>query len=345
MIVMKIIVDAFGGDNAPLEILKGCAEAVAEYGVNILLVGSKSKIEKIANENGIILYHMEINDVEDVITNEDDPSEIIKSKSESTMAQGLRLLAQGEGDAFISAGNSGALVMGATFIVKRIKGIKRCAFAPVIPKKEGCFMLIDCGANVECRPEMLKQFGVMGSIYMNKVMGVKNPRVGLVNVGVEEHKGGEFQHEAYHKLRESNLNFVGNVEAREVPIDAADVVVTDGFTGNVMLKLFEGVALTLMGKIKEVFNTNLKTKVAGALVLPEMRALKKQIDYNEFGGAPIMGISKPVFKAHGSSNARTFKNAIRLTMEYVNGDVVNEIKSAINFEEPEIAGDNNSEEN
>lgn len=246
--IYEIIVDAFGGDNAPLEILKGCAEAVAEYGVNILLVGSKRKIEKIATENGILLYHMEIIDVEDVITNEDDPSEIIKSKNNCTMAQGLKLLAQGEGDAFVSAGNSGALVMGATFIVKRIKGIKRCAFAPVVPKDNGCFMLIDCGANVECRPEMLKQFGVMGSIYMNKVMGVKNPRVGLVNVGIEEHKGGEFQHEAYNRLKESNLNFVGNVEAREVPFDAADVVVTDGFTGNVMLKLFEGVALTLMGK-------------------------------------------------------------------------------------------------
>ena len=332
---MKIIVDAFGGDNAPLEILKGCAEAVAEYGVNILLVGSKRKIEKVATENGILLYHMEIIDVEDVITNEDDPSEIIKSKNNCTMAHGLKLLAQGEGDAFISAGNSGALVMGATFIVKRIKGIKRCAFAPVVPKNNGCFMLIDCGANVECRPEMLKQFGVMGSIYMNKVMGVKNPRVGLVNVGIEEHKGGDFQHEAYKKLKESNLNFVGNVEAREVPVDAADVVVTDGFTGNIMLKLFEGVALTLMGKIKNVFGSNLKTKIAGAMVLPEMRALKKQIDYNEFGGAPIMGIAKPVFKAHGSSNARTFKNAIRLTIDYLNGNVVNEIKTAIEAENSE----------
>ena len=326
---MKIIVDAFGGDNAPLEILKGCAEAVAEYGVNILLVGSKSKIEKIANENEIILYHMDIYDVEEVLTNEDDPSEIIKSKSNCTMAQGLKLLAQGEGDAFISAGNSGALVMGATFIVKRIKGIKRCAFAPVVPKDRGCFMLIDCGANVECRPEMLRQFGVMGSIYMNKVMGVKNPRVGLVNVGIEEHKGGEFQHEAYNRLKESNLNFIGNIEAREVPKDAADVVVTDGFTGNIMLKLFEGVALTLMGKMKNLFNTNLKTKIAGAMVLPESRSLKKQIDYNEFGGAPIIGISKPVFKAHGNSKAKTFKNAIRLTIDYVNGNVVEEIKNAI----------------
>ena len=329
---MKIIVDAFGGDNAPLEILKGCAEAVAEYGINILLVGSKSKLEKVANENGIILYHMDIHDTEDIITNEDDPSEIMKSKNKSTMAEGLRLLAKGEGDAFVSAGNSGALVMGATFIVKRIKGIKRCAFAPVIPKEKGCFMLIDCGANVECRPEMLKQFGIMGSIYMNKVMGIENPRVGLVNVGVEEHKGGDFQQETYKKLKESKLNFVGNIEAREVPVDAADVVVTDGFTGNVMLKLFEGVALTLMSKIKDVFTANIKTKIAGAMIMPEMRMLKKQVDYNEFGGAPIMGISKPIFKAHGSSNAKTFKNAIRLTIDYVNGNVTQEIKNAIELE-------------
>ncbi len=329
---MKIIVDAFGGDNAPLEILKGCAEAVAEYGINILLVGSKTKLEKVANENGIILYHMDIHDTEDIITNEDDPSEIMKSKNKSTMAEGLRLLAKGEGDAFVSAGNSGALVMGATFIVKRIKGIKRCAFAPVIPKEKGCFMLIDCGANVECRPEMLKQFGIMGSIYMNKVMGIKNPRVGLVNVGVEEHKGGDFQQEAFKRLKESKLNFIGNVEAREVPVDAADVVVTDGFTGNVMLKLFEGVALTLMSKIKNVFTANIKTKIAGAMIMPEMRMLKKQVDYNEFGGAPIMGISKPVFKAHGSSNAKTFKNAIRLTIDYVNGNVTQEIKDAIELE-------------
>ncbi len=332
---MKIIVDAFGGDNAPLEILKGCAEAIAEYGIDILLVGSKSKIEKVANENGVILYRMEIHDTEDIITNEDDPSEIMKSKNKSTMAEGLRLLAQGEGDAFVSAGNSGALVMGSTFIVKRIKGIKRCAFAPIIPKEKGCFMLIDCGANVECRPEMLKQFGIMGSIYMDKVMGVKNPRVGLVNVGVEEHKGGDFQHETYNKLKGSNLNFVGNIEAREIPVDAADVVVTDGFTGNVMLKLYEGVALTLMGKIKEVLSANVKTKIAGAMILPEMKALKKQIDYNEFGGAPIMGISKPVFKAHGSSNAKTFKNAIRLTVDYVRGNVAEEIKNAIETESSE----------
>lgn len=330
---MKIIVDAFGGDNAPVEILKGCAAAVAEYGVNILLVGSKEKIEKVANENNILLYHMDIVDTPDVITMEDDPGEIVREKSNSSMAKGLELLSKGEGDAFISAGNSGALVMGATFIVKRIKGIKRCAFAPVIPKEKGFFMLIDSGANVECRPEMLQQFGIMGSIYMNRVMGVANPRVGLVNVGVEDHKGGQFQREVYEKLQNSNLNFVGNVEAREVPINGADVVVTDGFTGNIMLKLYEGVATVLMNKIKGVLTQNIKNKIAAAMILPEMKALKAEIDYNEYGGAPIMGLRKPVFKAHGNSSAKTFKNAIRLTIDYVNGNVAEEISKALeNFE-------------
>lgn len=333
MLNLKIIVDAFGGDNAPVEILKGCAAAVAEYGVNILLVGSKEKIEKVANENNILLYHMDIVDTPDVITMEDDPGEIVREKSNSSMAKGLELLSKGEGDAFISAGNSGALVMGATFIVKRIKGIKRCAFAPVIPKEKGFFMLIDSGANVECRPEMLQQFGIMGSIYMNRVMGVANPRVGLVNVGVEDHKGGQFQREVYEKLQNSNLNFVGNVEAREVPINGADVVVTDGFTGNIMLKLYEGVATVLMNKIKGVLTQNIKNKIAAAMILPEMKALKAEIDYNEYGGAPIMGLRKPVFKAHGNSSAKTFKNAIRLTIDYVNGNVAEEISKALeNFE-------------
>lgn len=334
MLHLKIIVDAFGGDNAPLEILKGCAAAVAEYGVNILLVGAKEKIEKVANENNILLYHMDIVDAPEIISMEDDPADIMKEKSNSSMAKGLELLSNGEGEAFVSAGNSGALVMGATFIVKRIKGIKRCAFAPVIPKEKGFFMLIDSGANVECRPEMLQQFGMMGSIYMNKVMGVAAPRVGLVNVGTEEHKGGAFQREVYEQLKKSKLNFVGNIEAREVPIDGADVVVTDGFTGNVMLKLYEGVATVLMDKIKEVLTQNIKNKIAAALILPEMKKLKAEIDYNEYGGAPIMGLRKPVFKAHGNSSANTFKNAIRLTIDYVNGNVADAISRALDdFEE------------
>lgn len=326
---MKIIVDAFGGDNAPLEILKGCAEAVQELDIDILLTGSEAEIHRVAKENNISLNRMEIADTPDVITMEDHAGEILKSKANSSMALGLKKLAAGEGDAFLSGGNSGALVVGTTMIVKRIKNIKRVAFAPVLPKRKGFFMLIDCGANVECKPEMLRQFGVMGSIYMNKVMEVQNPRVGLANIGTEEHKGGELQHEAYALLKESKLNFVGNIEAREVPDDAAEVVVTDGFTGNMLLKMYEGVSTTMMRMIKEIFTKNGKNKLAASLVLKDMAAMKKTMDYNEYGGAPIMGAAKPVFKTHGSAKAKTVKNALRLTKAYVAGNVVDEITASV----------------
>lgn len=326
---MKIIVDAFGGDNAPLEIIKGCALAVDEYGFNIVLVGPKDKIEDVANKNKISLKNIEIVNANEIITMEDSADTVIKTKKESSMAIGLKLLSKGEGDAFISAGNSGALVVGATLLVKRIKGIKRCAFAPILPKDDGFFMLIDSGANVECRPEMLYQFGVMGSIYMDKVMGINKPRIGLANVGTEEHKGSELQQNTFKLLQDSNLNFIGNIEARDIPIDAADVVVSDGFTGNIILKMYEGVALTLLNKIKGLFNKNLKTKLAASLVLSDMKELKKQIDYNEFGGAPIIGISKPVFKAHGSAKAKTFKNALKLTASYVENNVISEISTEL----------------
>lgn len=326
---MKIIVDTFGGDNAPLEIIKGCALAVDEYGFNIVLVGPKDKIEDVANKNKISLKNMEIVNANEIITMEDSADTVIKTKKESSMAIGLKLLSKGEGDAFISAGNSGALVVGATLLVKRIKGIKRCAFAPILPKDDGFFMLIDSGANVECRPEMLYQFGVMGSIYMDKVMGINKPRIGLANVGTEEHKGSELQQNTFKLLQDSNLNFIGNIEARDIPIDAADVVVSDGFTGNIILKMYEGVALTLLNKIKGLFNKNLKTKLAASLVLSDMKELKKQIDYNEFGGAPIIGISKPVFKAHGSAKAKTFKSALKLTASYVENNVISEISTEL----------------
>lgn len=326
---MKIIVDAFGGDNAPLEIIKGCSLAVEEYGYNIVLVGPENEIQKVAKENNLSLKNMEIVNADEVITMEDSADSVIKSKKESSMSVGLNLLSTGKGDAFISAGNSGALVVGATMLVKRIKGIKRCAFAPVMPKDDGFFMLIDSGANLDCRPEMLYQFGVMGSIYMEKVMGVNQPRIGLANVGTEEHKGSDLQHETFRLLKDSNLNFIGNIEARDIPIDAADVVVSDGFTGNIILKMYEGVALTLLNKIKDMFKKNIKTKLAASLLLNDMKELKKQVDYNEFGGAPIVGISKPVFKAHGSAKAKAFKNALKLTAAYVENDVVSEITNAL----------------
>lgn len=326
---MKIIVDAFGGDNAPLEILKGSAMAVEEYGIEILLTGDEPTIKKVCSENNISLDHMTIHHAPTVIATDEDPKAVIKSKKDSSMAVGFQLLADGAADAFVSAGNSGALVMGSTMIVKRIKGIKRPAFAPVIPKADGCLMLIDGGANNECRPEMMQQFGIMGSIYMEKVMGIKNPRVGLANVGTEDHKGGELQHETFALLKNSSLNFIGNVEGRDIPQDGCDVLVADGFTGNMILKTYEGVAIALMSKIKGVFKKNVKTKLAAALVMSDLKEMAKQVDYNEYGGAPIMGVNKPVFKAHGSSKAVTFKSALRLTKQFVQGNVIEEIEKNI----------------
>jgi glycerol-3-phosphate acyltransferase PlsX len=327
---LKIAVDAFGGDNAPLEIIKGAKMAYDEYKVDIILVGDEKITEKVCKENNISLDGgIKIKHAPDIIGMEDPPTEITRSKKESSMAVGLRMLKEDEADGFISAGNSGALTVGATLTVKRIKGVKRCAFAPVVPKETGFFMLIDSGANSECRPEMLQQFGVMGSIYMEKVMGVNKPRVGLVNVGTEEHKGDTLRKETYKLLSESNINFIGNIESREVPKDAAEVVVCDGFTGNIILKMYEGMATVLMGKFKEILSKNIKTKLAASLILPELRNMKKNMDYNEYGGAAIIGISKPVFKAHGSSNAKTVKNAIRLTRDYIQNNVVKIISQSI----------------
>ena len=326
---MKIIVDAFGGDNAPFEIIKGAKMAKDEYGLEIILAGNEEKIKTAAEQNSLNIKNIEIINAKDTISMEDEPVEVLKSKSESSMAVGLKSLAEGKGDAFVSAGNSGALVVGATMIAKRIKGISRCAFAPIVPKEKGSFMLIDSGANAECRPEMLRQFGIMGSIYMQKVMKIKNPKVALANVGVENHKGDTLRKNAYKLLEESNINFIGNIEARDIPIKGADVVVCDGFTGNIILKLYEGMASLLLGKFKEILSKNIKTKLAATLILPELKALKKQTGYDQVGGATLIGISKPVFKAHGSSNAVAIKNAIRLTGDYLKGDVTGLISDAI----------------
>ena len=329
---MKIIVDAFGGDNAPQEILLGCAQARQELGVDILLTGDKARLEACAKELNITreLAAMEILPCGETLTMEDEPTSVIREKSDSSMAVGLRALAEGQGDAFASAGNSGALVVGATTIVKRVRGVKRVAFAPIMPKSQGFFMLIDGGANVDCRPEMLTQFGVMGAAYMKSVMGIENPRVGLANVGTEDHKGDQLRQESLALLRQCpGIQFVGNVEARDIPFDGADVIVADGFTGNMILKLYEGVAMALMDKIKGVFMGSVKGKLAAAVVYNDLKKMKKELDYNEYGGAPIMGCAKPVFKIHGSAKASTVKSALRLTRDYAQSGIIAQIGEAV----------------
>lgn len=324
---MKIIVDAFGGDNAPLEVLKGCQEAVAKLGVNIILTGSSQKLKDCASANEISLDGMEIEHTDDVFDIHEEPKEIIKSGKNTSMALGLKLLADGRGEAFVSAGSTGALVMGATFIVKRIKGIKRIAPSPVLPADKGSFLLTDAGANTECRPEMLVQFAVMGSAYMEKVMGIDKPKVGLLNIGAEDSKGRELEIETYKLLQQSGLNFIGNIEARELPKGECHVVVTDGFTGNIALKLYEGMGSFFSKKMKWIFSG---AGTLGALFsLGKIKLLKKQMDYKEVGGSALLGVKKPVIKAHGSSDAKAFYNAVRQAAKCVEGNVAGEIEKYV----------------
>ena len=322
---MKIIVDAFGGDNAPLEILKGCRMAVDELGVDILLVGDEGKIKACAADNKIDISSMEILQADSVFEMEYDPRTVMKEHSDTSLAVGMKALTEGKGDAFVSAGSTGAIVMGATFIVKRIKGVKRAAIASIMPSQKNPFMLLDCGANIDCKPEHLCQFAMMGTIYMKNIIGVENPEVGIANIGVEENKGTQLQLDTYAMLKESKLNFIGNAEVRDIAYGAADVIVADGFTGNVILKMYEGVAGALVKNIKAVFKKNLLSMLSYLGVKSGMNEFKAKMDYKEYGGAVLLGIAKPVIKAHGSSDARAFKNAIRQAANCVSKDVVGEI--------------------
>lgn len=330
---MKIIVDAFGGDNAPVEILKGCESAVKEYNVNIILTGDEEKIKSAAQENGISLDGMEIVHAPSVMDMEAAPTTILKENSDTSMAVGLKALSEGKGDAFVSAGSTGALTVGATFIVKRIKGIKRPAIGTVFPTDKGVALLMDCGANAECRAEMLHQFAIMGDAYMSAVFGMNRPRVGLVNIGTEETKGDELRLQAYEIMKnEGEYNFIGNMEAREFFLGGCDIAVTDGFTGNVMLKISEGMAKFLLNNLKSALTCNLKTKIGALFVKKSVYGLKSKFDYKEYGGAMIFGVKKPVIKAHGSSDARAFKNAIRQAAECAKNDFVSRIQNELEKE-------------
>ena len=325
---MNIIVDAFGGDNAPLEVIKGSVQAVRELQVNITLAGNEKLIKKCAEENGLSLDGIDILHADDIFDIHYEPVTLIKEHKNSSMAVGMQALSDGNGDAFVSAGSSGALVVGSTFIVKRIKGIKRVALAPVMPTGDKPFLLLDGGANNDCRPEMLQQFAIMGSAYMEKVMGVPNPRVKLLNVGTEETKGRELELEAYKLLQNTPVNFCGNIEARELPEGTVDVVVADGFTGNVALKLYEGMGRFMKVQLKDNIFAG-AGKLAALLVLKKIKGITTKLDYKATGGALMMGASKPVIKAHGSSDARAFFNAIRQAKDCVNGNMVGAIADTV----------------
>lgn len=329
MIKMRIAIDIFGGDNAPLEPLKACVSAKNAGIADIIAVGDEEKIRSAAAENGLDLAGIEIIHAPSVIPVEAVPTEITKKYADSSMAVALRAVADGRADAAISAGSTGALVVGATLIVKRIKGVRRAAFAPVIPSGKGAFMMLDVGANVDCRPEMLVQFALLGSVYMEKVMGVENPTVGLINIGAEETKGQELQAETYKLLKTAPVNFIGNVEPRYIPGGACDVAVADGFTGNIVLKTMEGTIGTLFGEIKKVFYRSSITKLAALLLKKGLKELKNKLDYAEYGGTALLGISKPVVKIHGDSKEKTFVSAMKQAVKMHELNVVGLMSEAV----------------
>lgn len=328
---MKIIIDGMGGDNAPGEIVKGVVEAVREYDVNMVIVGKEDEIKRELKKYEYPEKSIEILHAEDIITNEEDPVMAIRRKKNSSMVVGLRYLSEGMADGFISAGNTGALLAGGLFIVKRIKGIERSAITTILPTNKGITLLVDAGANVDSKPQFLQQFALMGSIYMEKVLGIENPKVGLVNIGSEEGKGNQLTKEAYPLLAKSNINFIGNVESRYLLEGVADVMVTDGFVGNIMLKLTEGVAMTLFNQIKNALMSDTRSKLGGFLIKPSLKSIKEQLDYREYGGAPLLGTRKPVIKAHGSSDAYAIKNAIGSSIDFINKDVISVIEENIDL--------------
>lgn len=326
---MRIIVDGFGGDYAPDEVLLGCRMAADQWKIEIILTGDEEKLRRRAEELSVSLEGISICNALDVIPMEAEPTSILKQYKDCSMARGLQLLAEEKGEAFVSAGSTGALVVGGTLLVKRLKGVKRPAIGTIIPCRGGCYMLLDSGANHDCRPEMLRQFGLMGSVYMKRILGISQPRVGLVNIGTEETKGTELQVEAYKLMQNAAYRFVGNVEAREVPLGGCDVAVCDGFTGNVILKTTEGLAKLFMGEIKNIFMASLPNKLAALTVKKDLADFKKQFDSSEYGGALLLGVRRPVIKAHGSSDAKAIYNAIRQAVSCCENNIIGEIESQL----------------
>ena len=333
---MKIILDAMGGDNAPLAPVMGAVQAAKDFGAQIVLVGRGEEILGVLKEQGIdtLPEGIEVVHAEQVVDAHEDPTAAVRKQKDSSMMVGLKMLADGEGDAFISAGSTGALLTGATLIVKRVKGIRRAAMGPVMPNKAGGkTVILDSGANAECTPEFLLQFGLVGSLYAKKYLGVENPKVGLLNIGAEETKGTDLQKEAYALLQQASeqglINFVGNAEARDVPLGAVDVVVCDGFAGNVLLKSIEGTAMFMGSLMSKMFKKNFFSKLAALLVMKDIKAFKKLLDYREIGGTQFLGIKKPVIKAHGSSDALAFRNAVRQAMDAAKTDFSAELENSL----------------
>ena len=334
---MRIILDAMGGDNAPLAPVMGAMQAAKDFGAQITLVGRGDQILEAMRSQGIndLPEGVEIANADEVVDMHDDPANVIRKKKNSSMVIGLRMLSEGQGDAFVSAGSTGALLSGATLIVKRVKGIRRASMGPVMPNKAGGkTVMLDCGANAESTPEFLLQFGLVGSLYAKKYIGVANPKVGLLNIGSEDTKGTQLQKEAYALLTDAAdkglINFVGNVEARDVPLGAVDVIVCDGFSGNVLLKSIEGTAMFMGSLMKhKIFKRNFFSKIGYLFCKPGVDEVMKMMDYREIGGTQFLGIKKPVIKAHGSSDALAFRNAVKQAMDAANSDITEELEQML----------------
>ncbi|MBT2660247.1 phosphate acyltransferase PlsX [Bacillus sp. ISL-45] len=324
---MRLAVDAMGGDNAPREIVLGAMKAIQKYSdIHIVLVGDEKRIrEHLTNEERIEILH-----TEEVILSTDEPVRAVRRKKTASMVLAAQQVADGNADACISAGNTGALMAAGLFVVGRIDGIERPALAPTLPTIGGeGFLLLDVGANADAKPEHLVQYAIMGSIYSEKARGITNPRVGLLNIGTEEKKGNELVRNTYELLKEADINFIGNVESRDLLEGAADVVVADGFTGNMVLKTIEGTAMSVFKMLKTALTSSFKSKMAAAVLKPDLTVLKNKMDYTEYGGAGLFGLKAPVIKAHGSSDANAVFNSIRQAREMVEKDVSGTIKTAI----------------
>ena len=333
---MKIILDAMGGDNAPEAPVLGAIEASKAWGSQITLVGRGEEILNVMKKHGIntLPDGMEIANADDVVDMHDDPANVVRKRKNSSMIVGLKMLSEDQGDAFVSAGSTGALLSGATLVVKRVKGIRRAAMGPAMPNKAGGKTVIcDCGANAECTPEFLLQFGLVGTLFAKKSLGIENPRVGLLNIGTEDSKGTPLQKEAYALLTGAHnqglINFIGNVEGREVLLGGVDVVVCDGFSGNVLLKTIEGTAMFMGSLLKRMFKKNMASRIGYLLCMKGVGEMMKKMDYREIGGTQFLGIKKPVIKAHGSSDALAFRNAIRQAENAAKADFSAELEEGL----------------
>ena len=334
---MKIIVDAMGGDNAPLEIVKGALAGQKHWGVDIALTGDESAIRDALAQcgQGELPQGVEIVPTSQTVDMCDDPATVFRRKKDTSMGVGLTMLREGKADALVSAGSTGALLTGATLITKRIHGIRRAAMAPVIPTTTGQAVLIDCGANAECTPEYLVQFAYLGSFYAQQVLGLERPRVGLLNIGAEDSKGTDLQKQTLARLKEADadghLHFIGNIEAKEAIKGGCDVIVTDGFSGNILLKTMEGVGSFAGSALKSMFKKNLLTKLAALAVMPGLNAFKDKLDPNKVGGTAFIGISKAVIKAHGASNAEAVENAVGQAATFARSGLIEKIEKNVNL--------------